>query len=163
MAYTRNSDLTFYESNRQETNCGSYALRLNEWYDLDDPFEDLYGEITGWIHDMAMDYTDEEISEIYGEALVDIILKDFEGEIVVCDGRPPKTKDVELIAFSVFCYYNEDYNYSDWDYHFKVLRDGVWKEKCGMDIVRECDKNDWLDRYVSDVVYFYHKVGGSND
>ena len=42
--YTRNSDLTYYETHRRESNCGSYAFRLNEWYDLDSYFED----VTGW-------------------------------------------------------------------------------------------------------------------
>ena len=41
MNYTRNSDLNYYKENPWQTNCGSYALRLNEWYDLDEPFEEV--------------------------------------------------------------------------------------------------------------------------
>ena len=47
MGYTRNSDLSYYDSNFYDANCGSYALRLNEWYELDSSFEN----VTGWFID----------------------------------------------------------------------------------------------------------------
>lgn len=158
MNYTRNSDIKFYEEKPWETNCGSYALRLNEWYELDNLFEDVVGSyVDEWIEDQnKMGHSDFEISCIYGEILVECILNEFEGELEICDGLPPSTSNVELIAFNTFCYY-EDTGYADFDYHFKVLRDGTWKEKCGAGPVRECDEDEWGD-YIGDVIYFYHKI-----
>ena len=159
MNYTRNSDLNFYKEKPWETNCGSYALRLNEWYELDPYFEDVTGYyIDEWIDEQGeKGFSDFEISEMYGEILVEGILQDFEGELEVCNGRPPATKGVELIAFATFCYYVEDGS-PDFDYHFKVLRDGKWMEKCGTDRVRECEEDEWGD-YISGVTYFYHRIG----
>ena len=36
MNYTRNSDPTYYKTHENETNCGSFALRLQEWYSPED-------------------------------------------------------------------------------------------------------------------------------
>ena len=156
MNYTRNSDLTYYETYRDCSNCGSYALRLNEWYDLDEYFEQVTGWfIDEWIKEKSKEgYNDYEISTLYGNILVEGILEDLKGEIEICDGQPPKTKDVELIAFSTFCFTNK---YIDYDYHFKVFRDGKWMEKCGSEAVKECLRDEWGD-YIGDVTYFYHKI-----
>lgn len=163
MYYTRNSDLTYYETHRHEANCGSYALRLNEWYDLDEYFEDTTGYyIDEWIAEKSEEgYADYEISTMYGEILIQGILEEFEGELELCNGWPPKTDNVELIAFSTYCYANSS-KYSDYDYHFKVLRDGKWMEKCGSGPVEECTEDGWGD-YIGDVFYFYHNIGGTND
>ena len=157
MNYTRNSDLTYYETHRHEANCGSYALRLNEWYDLDYYFEDVTGYyIDEWINEKSEEgYNEYEISTMYGEILVQGILKEFEDELELCSGWPPKTNDVELIAFSTYCYPG----FADYDYHFKVLRDGKLMEKCGMEPVQECTEDGWGD-YIGDVTYFYHKIKG---
>ena len=159
MNYTRNSDLTYYETNRGATNCGSYALRLNEWYDLDTYFEDTTGYFIGeWIVEKDHEgYDDYEISTMYGDILVQGILEEFDGELEECDGQPPTTEDTELIAFSTYCYSSDSSYSSNYDYHFKVFRDGKWMEKCGCDKVRECDEDDWGD-YIGDVTYFYHKI-----
>jgi hypothetical protein len=98
---------------------------------------------------------------MYGDILVQGILEEFNGELEICGGWPPKTDDVELIAFSTYCYANSS-KYSDYDYHFKVFRDGKWMEKCGSGPVEECTEDGWGD-YIGDVTYFYHKIGGLND
>ena len=41
MEYTRNSDPEYYNKNRARANCGSYALRLREWYDPEDYLENI--------------------------------------------------------------------------------------------------------------------------
>ncbi len=160
MNYTRNSDLTYYETHRHEANCGSYALRLNEWYDLDYYFEDVTGYyIDEWITEKSEEgYNDYEISTMYGDILVQGILEEFDGELEICSGWPSKTDDVELIAFSTYCYASSS-KYGDYDYHFKVFRDGKWMEKCGMEPVQECTEDGWGD-YIGDVTYFYHKIKG---
>ena len=159
MYYTRNSDLTYYETNRNEVNCGSYALRLNEWYSPEGYFEDTVGSyIEDWIIEMGeCGHTNEEISNVFGDILVEGILSEFDGELEPCDGRPPTTSDVELVSFNTFCIYEEN-EYPDYDFHFKVLRDGKWMEKHGPCPVCECDEFDW-GRYIGKATYFYHKIG----
>lgn len=158
MQYTRNSDLSYYKENRMAANCGSYALRLNEWYDPEEYFENVTGtSVDSWIVEMAEEYDDDEITYLYIELLVEGMLKEFEDELEICDGQPPTTDDVELIAFNAFCYYSEGDFFADYDFHFRVLRDGVWKEKCGTDEVKECDIKNW-GRYTGKTVYFYHKL-----
>ena len=158
MKYTRNSDLNHYEKNQSTTNCGSYALRLNEWYHLNLLFEQEVNDwLDGWIIDMAaMGYSDYEISCFYGEISAKCMLETFGDELEICDGTPPETDEVELIAFNTFCYYESD-GCTDSDFHFKVYRDGVWKEKCGRGKVRECDEDDW-GIYIGEAIYFYHKI-----
>ena len=158
MNYTRNSDPTYYESNCSHTNCGSYALRLKEWYDPEDYFEKKLGFINVWIEDQsAAGYSDEEISDMYSEILVEGMLKEFEGELRICDGAPPKSDKEELIAFSTWCYNDFEHDYTDYDFHFKVYRDGKWSEKCGNTKVRDCTKEDW-GMYISPPIYMYHKI-----
>ena len=159
MSYTRNSDLNYYETDRWATNCGSYALRLNEWYDLDEPFEEKTGYyIDEWISEQSDNgLNDYEISTLYGDILVEIMLEELADELTICNGAPPSTSDVELIAFCTFCYC-ENAKYPDYDYHFKVFRDSKWMEKVGTGPVHECTEDEWWD-YIGDVTYFYHRIG----
>lgn len=159
MEYTRNSDLTHYDRNQTTTNCGSYALRLNEWYHLNLRFEEKTGE---WIDDWAYregqeGVPDEELTNIFEDVLLECLLEDFEGELEVCNGALPTSDGIELIAFNVFCTYDDESNLVDSDFHFKVFRDGVWKEKCGGGRVHECSINHW-GLYTGEAVYLYHKI-----
>lgn len=160
MEYTRNSDPNYYSQNTFTSNCGSYALRLCEWYDPESYLESLEdGDIYEWIEHMAMNgYSNDEITDIYIDILVEGMLKEFEGELEICDGRPPSTSDKELIAFNGFCYCDDDYN-TDADFHFKVFRDGKWSEKPGHEPVEFRDKDEW-DSYTGNPVYMYHYIGG---
>lgn len=158
--YTRNSDLTHYKRNQMSTNCGSYALRLNEWYSLDDEFN---GDIYDWIWQMSEEgYADWEISNIFRDILLDCMLNEFGNELEICDGAHPTDDNIELIAFNTFCTVSECNGESEYDFHFRVFRDGTWKEKCGSDCVRECDMNDWGD-YIGEEVYLYHRLGETNE
>lgn len=159
MNYTRNSDPTYYKTHENETNCGSFALRLQEWYSPEDLFIDEVGDIENWLYNIIYEgYTQEDASEIYSDWLVEQIMRDFDGEIERCDGRPPCTSDKELIAFSTFCMWDEDDEWYTWDFHFKVYRDGEWQQKCGHWPVESCELEEW-DRYISTPVYFYHYIG----
>ena len=153
MEYTRNTDPTFYYKNSGEVNCGSFALRLNEWYEPEEDYDTIYD----WIIGMSWDYDDYEISNFYADAIIDRILKDFAGEIEICDGRAPSTDDLELIAFATYCIYDESEEYCNWDFHFKVFRDGIWQQKCGCFKPEFCEFDEWGD-YTSKITYFYHKI-----
>ena len=158
MDYTRNSDLTYYESHPDDANCGSYALSLNEWYDPEEYFEDINGDIRGWIEEMYEEgYSDCEITDIYSSILVEGMLQEFEGELEPCCGAPARNSNEELIAFCTFCHWEPDYD-SDYDFHFKVFRNGSWLEKNGSERVKFCEEDEW-GRYTGDVYYFYHKIG----
>lgn len=156
--YTRNSDLTYYEKYPKKTNCGSYALRLNEWYHLNAYFtEKMDRSLDSWIEEKKEEgYSNYEISCLYGDILTEVLLERFEGELELCDGSLPKTNDIELVAFNTFCYYDME-GFIDSDFHFKVFRDGIWKEKCGTERVRICNEFYWGD-YIGDPIYFYHKI-----
>lgn len=157
MSYTYNSQPELYKLDCPNTNCGSFAFRIKEWYHPEDGLIDEVGEIDCWIADMIeMGYSIDEITEIYLDAIVEQIMEDFYGTIEICDGQPPGTDDKELVALSVFCDWDKDF-WSDYDFHFKVLRNGRWQDKPGMEPIRFCTKDDW-GRYTSKVVYFYHKV-----
>lgn len=161
MEYTRNSDLSYYDESCLYTNCGSYALRLNEWYDPGDYLNDIIGDVYDWVNEMGNSgYSDLDISIEYGDLLIHGMLKEFEGELEICDGKIPTSSNVELIAFNTMCEWNEGENV-DYDFHFKVFRDGKWMEKCGANKVRECDEDEW-GIYIGDVTYLYHKIGDEN-
>ena len=160
MVYTRNTDLTYYETNRRDTNCGSYALRLNEWYNLNERFEDEMGiGIENWAYkEGRKGASDEELTNFYSNVLLKCLLEDFKGELEVCDGALPTSENIELIAFNTFCSYNDESFFPvDSDFHFKVFRDGVWKEKCGKGIVRECEEHSW-NIYTGETIYLYHRL-----
>lgn len=160
--YTRNSDPDYYWTNQRKTNCGSYALRLKEWYDpIDDFFEKTGMWISEWIdHQGEKGYSNFEISTLYRDILVDCLLEEFKGELELCNGKIPTNSSLELISFNTFCIYDPD-ECADFDFHFKVFRDGEWSEKCGWGEVRDCDEADWVypfGEYIGKPVYFYHKI-----
>ena len=158
MYYTRNRDLNYYETNRGRANCGSYALRLNEWYDPEEYVENLVDNTYDWIENLYISgYADWEIATYYGERLLEGMLKEFDGELEPCVGDIIDDDNVELIALCAWCIYDEDYG-SDWDFHFKVYRNGKWMEKNGTGPVMQCDEDNW-GRYNGDVFYMYHWLG----
>ena len=157
MYYTRNNDPTYYERNRCTSNCGSYALRLKEWYDPEAYLEEFVGDIYDWIYELSEEgYSEYEIACMYADTLIEGILNDFDGELELCDGRPPTTSDVELVAFNTWCY-TDEYDI-DRDFHFKVFRDGCWMEKNGVNEVHKCEEDDW-GKYNGDPYYMYHRIG----
>ena len=158
MEYTRNSDPEYYNTNCTHANCGSYALRLCEWYDPESYLERIEENyVDSWIECMTMNgYSNDEITDYYINILVEGMLREFDGELELCDGRPPTTSDKELIAFNGFCICDEDFNV-DVDFHFKVLRNGVWSEKPGREPVKFCELDEW-GRYTGKPVYMYHKI-----
>ena len=160
--YTHNSDPEYYDTHRSSANCGSYAFNIKEWYDADSGFCDDVGDIFDWVKEMVYEgYSDEEISDIYAEGIIPKILNDFVGEIrEVRDESSPLESNEELVALRTFCYYDDD-GWSDFDFHFKVLRDGCWMEKCGNGEVRFCTLDDWANgslAYISKTIFFAHKA-----
>ena len=154
--YTRNSDPNFFQTHY--TNCGSFALNIQEWYSPDEVFIDEYGDVEDWINDCyMMGMSEDEISDEFSWKLVDIILEDFNDLMYRSNFDPADLEPgEELIAFRATC---EETGM--WDFHFKVFRNGHWQEKVGSNPVQDCSGYDWSNgamEYVSTTHYFVKKV-----
>lgn len=153
MNYTRNHNPNYYEECQHYANCGSFAFQIEEWYSPDEYFEDNEGIcVENWICEGLESGCDEfDLSDGLAEILTNYILNDFDD--VRYMWSPAELQDnEELIAFRTFV--DSDYN---WDFHFKVFRDGRWQEKCGSDPIRFCDEWDWNNgalEYISSTYYF---------
>ena len=160
--YTHNNDPTYYETNRCNTNCGSYALRLKEWYDNE--VDEEWGGVNEWIGELIdAEIPLSEIPDIIAKAYIDELLSDFpENELILLS---TVTQDVlkdtaaELIAFRVYAPIDE-YLEDDWvcfDFHFRVWRNGHWMEKNGSQAVQKCNLIDW-GKYNSSTFFLLHKI-----
>ena len=161
MEYTKNLNPAYFEEFPTKANCGSFAFNIEEWYD---PIGDEYFSAEDrdeWIREMYNnDYSLDELADMYVEELTEQVLKDFNLEIRLITHFSEVQSNEEVIALRAWCYYSED-DWSDWDFHFKVLRDGIWQEKCGCESVRFCLKDEWsygTRTYNSETIYFAHRV-----
>lgn len=157
MDYTRNYDPHYYEEHQGCSNCGSFAFQVEEWYSPDEYFEDNEGVcIEAWIeHGFEFGWNSFDLSDELAGILISYVLDDFEDVRYLINPADIEA-DEELVAFRTFV--DEDTN---WDFHFKVLRDGLWQEKCGSDPVRFCEEDDWhngLMEYISETSYFARKI-----
>ena len=152
MNYRRNNDLNYYNEYRDYANCGSYALRLEGWYDPEDYFYFLHGSICEWIEEQLEFYDEYDIANFYAADLIEGMLQEFDGELRLINSYSEVKANEELVLFSTFCSHNLDY-----DFHFKVFRDGKWMEKNGTGEVHECSDEEW-GKYISDVWCLAHKI-----
>lgn len=160
--YTHNNDPTYYETNRFKTNCGSYALRLKEWYDNE--IDEECGGIDEWIGDLvAAEIPDSAIPDIIARSFIDELLGDFPNdELILLDKvtlNLLKDTSSELIAFRVYAPIDQFYDgdYCCFDFHFRVWRGGKWMEKNGCKKVQECTITDW-GVYNSSTFFLLHKI-----
>jgi len=151
MNYKRNNDLNYYNKYPDYANCGSYALRLEGWYDPEDYFYKIKGDIGEWAEEMMKIYNEYDVANLYAEILIEGMLQEFSNELRLINNYSEIKPNEELILFSTFC---NGYDY--YDFHFKVFRSGKWMEKNGSGEVHECDEDDWGD-YISDVWCLAHK------
>lgn len=161
---TKNTDLNYYNIYEDYTNCGSFALRIKEWYEPDISFHcDNDDYATQMI---AKGYSYEKILSKLLKRNIEGIKRDFGDEITILNSLEEyvANDDEELIAFRVG-YEEYPFNTASTDFHFRVFRDGKWQEKCGtgeVDSSIELEPNypwdlyNWL--YDSDIVFFTHKI-----
>ena len=162
MKYTRNTDPQLYIDHQRETNCGSFALNLCEWYE---PEIDVCDEdyLYDWLYELALEGADPiEVANRYNEAVFERVGYEFDIEDAeYAFGEPVAIEGKELIGLRAYCEFEadefEEYWDIEWDFHFRVFRDGKWMEKNGSQAVHECDINDW-GKYNSDTIYFYHRI-----
>ena len=155
MKYKRNSDPDYYIDRQADSNCGSFALRLEGWYDPEAYFYDYVKPVgvINWMNELSESYNDDEIATFYAEILIERMLKEFEGELRILARGQKVEANEELIEFRTFCWSWDE----TWDFHFKVFRDGKWMEKNGDGPVHECEEDEWGD-YDSEVFYLAHRV-----
>jgi hypothetical protein len=161
--YKRNSNPKLYEENVHGTNCGSFALGVEGWYcpyietdDVDDEFwQYTEYERGNWIEELVQDgHNRKEIME-------DVIDRDFEFILMTCPWLVPIDKDEidgkdRVIAYRLSMEIpseREEFDVDEcMDFHFRVMIDGEWWEKCGATAVQkvlypnyeEWEIDDWL-------------------
>lgn len=164
MEYTANNDPNFYKSHCSVTNCGSYALRLKEWYDNE--VDECFGGIEQWCLELLEEgISDSDIPDMIAETYLDRICRDLGDSIKVLTRLDRATMlkvaahnfHEELIAFRTYVPIEEwdPEDYLEFDFHFRVYRDGRWMEKNGNHAVQECDISDW-GKYNSSTFFLIH-------
>ena len=158
--YARNRDANFWDKDRTNCNCGSFALNLTTWFTpyLDNELEEERMPECDYTEEardcFIEDCLDEGLSE--EEIIEELIEKDWEFILAVCPFlRPIKLKDARpgdrVIAYRLMLRTEEDSwgdrYISDQDFHFRVRIDGYWFEKCGSNSVvilrRGAEEGDW--------------------
>lgn len=164
MEYTANNDPIYYESNRSTTNCGSFALRLKEWYDNE--VDEYMGGIEQWCLELLEEgIPDEEIPDMIAETYLDRLRAEFGNSVRLMSKLDHATMlkatsrnfNEELIAFRIYVPV-EDWDpeeYLEFDFHFKVWRNGHWMEKNGGGAVHECSIDNW-GKYNSSTFFLIH-------
>lgn len=165
---TYNRGFEFWNEEHRECNCGSYAFNLDEWYCpgyLSGTYDDDDCEIPiflGYCEDDGM--TEDELANQLAGFYLDKIKKDFKDSIrILCE--QPRIVDLkdneELIAFRAGAYSWGGCNCSsyDYDFHFKVYRDGRWLEKKGSLAINFTTLDDWMGSlyYNSETFYIIHR------
>lgn len=162
-----NRDPNFWNQKQIDCNCGSLAFSLDGWYHpgslmhIDDS-DEIYDYLLLWTDEDGI-YNDDELSNLLADLYLERIEEDFGPDITpptITPIDPPREKNKELIAFRAGAYvwgYKDSRDF-DYDFHFKVYRDGEWIEKNGSGPVNLCSIDNWDGSmyYNSDTYYFIH-------
>ena len=163
MEYTKNSNPNYYEENVESANCGSFALNIKEWYNPEAIVISKVDCIDTWILELLEHgYSCDEAADFYVEEIAEAVLSDFPKEIRQINSPSELQPSEELIALRTSCKYEEGEDWMpDFDFHFKVFRDGIWQEKCGSRPVKFCTEDEWtymVRTYNSYTIYFAHQI-----
>ena len=164
-----NKGLDFWNEEHKNCNCGSYAFNLNEWYNPGcmcgryNNFDDDVLYLLDCWHEGGAD--DDDLANDLASFYLDKIKNDFGDEVrIVFESKLPTlvNEGEEVIAFRAGAYAWEGYNCSsfDYDFHFKVLRNGHWFEKCGGGLVQETNLDEWTTSiyYNSETFFIIHRL-----
>lgn len=168
----RNKDNTEYK----DYNCGGYALRTFSWYHpykffAWDYIEELLkrGYDRDEIVDKILEFSCGNMQEDFGDKMRLIDYTDHNrGKAVEEKLLKQLQENEELIAFRIgleiddTCDYEDQPVVEDYDFHYRVYRDGCWKEKIGNGEIDNCDfTEDAWDGYCiydSPIYYFAMKA-----
>lgn len=158
-----NKGFEFWKEDHTDCNCGSYAFNLDEWYHPgclcgEDEEGELFDCLDFWSEEGC---DDDELADKLADLYLERVKNDFEDKIVISILKPDLEaldKDMEVIAFRAGAYeFNSDFDY---DFHFKVYRDGRWFEKRGFEPIRPTSLDEWSGSiyYNSQTFYITHKI-----
>lgn len=163
--YKRNTDPGLFLNKETETNCGSFALNVTEWYlpYLEDPVYDddelwkyEVDERMRFAYDLAQEgYSAMEIMEAVTDRDFDFILKTCPWLVPMdeeeVDGADPQER---IIAYRLALEIPDELEEFDieenGDFHFRVRINGEWWEKNGATAIHKVDNpdvwevDDWL-------------------
>lgn len=168
----RNIDNTEYK----DYNCGGYALKTFSWYH---PYKFFAWEYIEKLLDDGYDCN--EIVDRILQLSCDNMLEDFGSKIRLIDYTDHDRGDAiekkllaqlhtneELIAFRIGLeiddtrMYEDEAVVEDYDFHYRVYRNGCWQEKIGNGMIGYCDFTediwDGYCTYDSPIYYFAMKV-----
>lgn len=168
--FVKNTDPGFWEQDLPWCNCGGLAFNIKTWYSPEWKYHEVlppeFFDIDEYAEHLWLEgYETWEIANQIQGIYLEGILEDFGDKVRVLNDDGGWDSDEELIAFRVRSgYYDGDYT-ADVDFHFKVLRDGIWIEKNGSNDVHTCDEDEWeyfeednSMYYDSDTIYLAHKI-----
>ena len=148
--------------NKQNThivdyNCGGYAFETYSWYGPGDFSEEDDAVNDFIINIMDSDISDEEdINELLFDFCVNEILKTFPTYRRISEEEAQQLPIfTKIIAFRIF--FND---FFDYDYHFKIRKNGIWSHKRGSSKVKQCTLEKWsyIDcSYNSPTAYFVER------
>lgn len=159
-----NKGLDFWKKEHEECNCGSYAFNLNEWYSpgvicgVDDNENGPMDCLDYWYGE---GYRRKELADELAKFYLERIEDDFKDSIQIVTEMPELYRtNAEVIAFRAAAYVEEDYENFDYDFHFKVFRDGKWLEKKGSQPIKFTSIEDWSGSicYNSQTFYIIHSL-----
>ena len=163
MKYPRNSDPNYFHDNQGKSNCGSFAFNVQGWYRPDDYVAEQLGRFyideieDGFLELYANGYGEDELTDLYVYWVASEVLNDFGDEVRLLDEENLNVRaGEELVELRTFVWIGDD-SWCEYDFHFKVLRDGIWMEKTGTQPVKFCEEDEW-GQYVSRTIYFAHKI-----
>ena len=151
--YKRNTNPKLYEDNRSSTNCGSFALGVEGWYCPYIENDDVDDELWQYTERERLLWIDELVQEGYSceEIMSDITDRDFEFILKTCPWLEPIDEDQVYDGGRVIAYRlsmeipgeREEFDVDEYmDFHFRVLIDGEWWEKCGATEIRKVEDPD---------------------
>jgi hypothetical protein len=156
--YRRNSDPALYQEDYEETNCGSFALGVTEWYTPYITDDDCPDELYQYSEIEREDYIYQLFADGYSiDEVMDIVIeRDFEFILKTCNWLVPIKKEEILPTDRVIAYRLSIKPFEDledfdadagMDFHFRVLIDGEWCEKNGAGPVHKVtdpDEEIWI-------------------
>ena len=161
-----NTDPNFWNEPRSQCNCGSLAFNLDEWYHPGAlTYIDSETELYDYLESCNENYIDDdELANELAELYLSRIIADFGDQITEPTTRKISEEEVdegeEIIAFRAGAYeWGDDFDY---DFHFKVYRDGEWIEKLGGGAIELTTPYNWDGSmyYNSETFYFIHRLIG---
>lgn len=140
-------------------NCGGYALGTFNWYLPYSIYS--HSEMAEKFYQDGMSKTEIQ-NEILKEDL-QTLLSDFNGKLIHISSIEEASPQDIIVAYRLYIKIFEDDDEMcenvDTDFHFRVRINNSWSEKCGSDVIKNCDftEEPWFNAdciYDGPILYF---------